>query len=85
MNQGRELFSLNDSVGTRSNGCKLTMNKMRWFLILRAVNFWNSSQLEKWGQEICLVSQWSLPSLRSYWTRLLSITGLALKSRAALV
>lgn len=50
------MFKLKYSVGTRTKGCKLVMNKFRLeirriYLALRAVNFWNSFPVEISGTE----------------------------------
>lgn len=43
---GEELFKPKDNIGTRTNGCKLTVNKFklrieRMFLVVRAMRFCN--------------------------------------------
>lgn len=53
---GEKLFKLKYTVGTRTNGCKLDMNKFRLevrriCIALRGVNFWNSFPVEKRGTE----------------------------------
>lgn len=48
---GEKLFKLKYTVGTRTNGCKLAMNKFRLkirriCLALRGVSFWNCFLVE---------------------------------------
>lgn len=49
--QGTDNFKLKDSVGTKTNGYKLSMNKLsldirKRFLTTRATTFWNSSAMQ---------------------------------------
>lgn len=54
--EGEKLLKLKYTVGMRTNGCKLAMNKFRleirrFCLAPRGVKLWNSSPVERRGTE----------------------------------